>query len=108
MGRGPKPARSKEAKPPVARKSPKGNARVRDLEKQLAEALQREAEALKREAKALKLQAEARDQRTAIGEILRNISSSPTDLQPLFDTIAASALRLCGGVIAECGFTTGN
>ena len=40
MGRGPKPAKSKEAKPPVARKSPKNDgAKVRDLEKRLAEAL---------------------------------------------------------------------
>ncbi len=28
-------------------------------------------------------------------EILRVISSSPTDVQPVFDTIAANALRLC-------------
>ena len=47
MRRGPKPAKAKEAKPPVARKS-----RVRDLEKRLAEALQREAEASKRAAEA--------------------------------------------------------
>ena len=47
MRRGPKPAKSKEAKPPVARKSPKDDgSRVRDLEKRLAEALKREAEAL--------------------------------------------------------------
>ena len=48
MRRGPKPAKSKEAKPPVARKSPKNDdARVRDLEKRLAEALRDKAEALK-------------------------------------------------------------
>ena len=47
MRRGPKPVKSKEAKPPVARKSPKDDgARVRDLEKRLAEALEREAEAV--------------------------------------------------------------
>ena len=41
MGRGQKRAKSKEAKPPpVARKSPKNDdARLRDLEKRLAEAL---------------------------------------------------------------------
>jgi signal transduction histidine kinase/putative methionine-R-sulfoxide reductase with GAF domain len=38
---------------------------------------------------------QAFDQQTATSEILRVISSSPTDTQPVFDSIAASALRLC-------------
>src|SRR5262245_13396023 len=36
---------------------------------------------------------------TATGDILRAIAASPSDVQPVFDAIARSAVLLCGGVL---------
>jgi two-component system, NtrC family, sensor kinase len=58
----------------------------RDLETRLAEARKREATAF--------------EQQAATGEILRVISRSPADVQPVFDAIVKSALRLCDGVFS--------
>jgi hypothetical protein len=107
MRRGPKPAKSKvEAKPPVARKSSKNDAaRVRDLEKRLAEALRDKAEAQEQLQTRDGELVEAHEQQTATSEILRVISRSPTDVQPVFDAIARRAVALCdgaGGKLTSC------
>jgi hypothetical protein len=65
--------------PKMVQKSPKNDDRVRDLEKRLAE---------------------APEQYTATSDILRVISTSPTDVQPVFETIVKNAARLCDAVDA--------
>src|SRR5262245_53360426 len=54
--------------------------------------LQEQVSALTREL------AEAREQQTATTEILGIISSSPTDVQPVFDTIVRNFVSLCGSI----------
>jgi signal transduction histidine kinase/putative methionine-R-sulfoxide reductase with GAF domain len=65
--------------------------------KESYEGLEQKVEARTRElARANRDLTEALEQQTATGEILRVLSSSPTDVQPVFDAIAHEAMRLCG------------
>src|SRR5499426_3744677 len=45
--------------------------------------------------------AEAREQQRATAEILGVISSSPADVQPVFDTIVRNFVLLCGSVFGS-------
>ena len=74
----------------------------------LASAERRNQELTKELAQARGELAEAREQEAATAEILRVISSSPTDSQRVFQEIAASAARLCDAynatiVRVKCG-----
>jgi signal transduction histidine kinase len=51
---------------------------------------------------------EALEQQTAVAEILRVISSSPTDVKPVLDAIADRAMDLCGASAASIHLTDGN
>src|SRR5262245_19940457 len=52
---------------------------------------------------ALRDLAEAREQQIATSEILSVISQSRTDVQPVFDAIARSAVQLCDGFFSMVG-----
>ena len=83
-----------EARRPLVRKSPKDPlGKVRNLEERLAEALE-QLQTRNREL------AEAREQQTATSDILRVISTSPTEIQPVLDTVARTAACLCDAVDA--------
>src|SRR5689334_6889359 len=81
-----------------------------DLRQQLADSLEREkagrkdsldrdqqlAESAKELQDCKRHLTEALEQQTATSEILGVIASSPTDIQPVLNTVAANAARVCG------------
>src|SRR5262249_15415022 len=57
---------------------------------------------------ALNRETEALERQTATSEILRVISSSPSDLQPVFDTIVRNAANVCGAFDATLALADGD
>ena len=53
---------------------------------------------LKRQARELE---EARDERAAIADVLRIISSSPGELEAVFQAMLANAVRICGANLGD-------
>jgi GAF domain-containing protein len=51
---------------------------------------------------------EALEQQTATGKILEVIASSPTDIQPVLDTIAQNAVRVCAAEDAQIRLVEGD
>src|SRR5689334_11763417 len=72
---------------PIAK--PRGDASVADLQARL----ERQAHEV----------IEARELQAATAEVLRVISISPHDIQPVFDAIAENAARICQGQFAFVG-----
>src|SRR5262245_26752127 len=85
-GRSGRPVKGRRTTKPKARKAPIGHASSPNLQDKLDQ-LTREFD-------------EARQRETATSEVLQVISSSPGELQPVFDAILANATRICDAKFA--------
>ena len=88
----PKSAKKQRTKPTTLKRSNAPTA-ARPASSTLGDP-QKEVSALAREL------GEMRAQQTATSEVLRVISTSPTDTQPVYETIVRNAVTLCGSLFA--------
>jgi GAF domain-containing protein len=78
-----RPAKNRRTKTPLARKASRAQSPIDASQKQLVKRLKRERD------EAVELQA-------ASADVLKIISSSPSNLKPVFEAMLATALRICG------------
>ena len=79
-----------------------------ELRQQLAESVQRESATRSENVRLFQELKEALEQQTATSEILAVIASSPTNIQPVLDTIAENAARVCGSYDAMIRLVQGD
>src|SRR5262249_51337547 len=87
--------RGESRRPPKGRRTTRPKARKMPIARVSADFSREQFDLLKRE------RDEALEQVAATSEILRVIRTSPTDAQPVFETIVRNAVSLCGSLYAN-------